>query len=448
MRTLLLSLILLAGCCSPEPYERPDWGGQPYDTTWLLEADPAAVTTAGLAAHAETLEAHYEAESEALGVCWQPVRTSASLETPDAYGSGGDSCLFTGVALAAWALKYKTTGESDVLAQVARSLSGLHLLTNATGTPGVLCRAAFPVGREAEWFYPQNWLGRIERGFVGRSPAAVPDPILGGSHPPTIYYTRATKDQVTGLAFGLGAAWAFVPQARPWVALVIEPVVRHLLKHSWYIRDEKGENDTSADYVDGLLRTQLLAVYRRAVPGPEAEALWEEHREVWSLGDLFNAFSNRQQYFAWNLRYTRALTLVFVGDEETRQEAADYIEDWLWPHTKDHQSVWFAFARGVATGEFEADGAGLLSLKDLSLKPLRNWPSPYAGQERRPNVFAVLARCTGAFVLPPRLRKSTTYWTWQKKPWDTGALDEKALGDATGLDYLLPYWLGRAFGVF
>jgi hypothetical protein len=46
------------------------------------------------------------------------------------------------------------------------------------------------------------------------------------------------------------------------------------------------------------------------------------------------------------------------------------------------------------------------------------------------------------------LRKPTEYFIWQKDPFGTGdgKVDTEGLNEATGLDYLLPYWMGRHYG--
>jgi hypothetical protein len=126
-----------------------------------------------------------------------------------------------------------------------------------------------------------------------------------------------------------------------------------------------------------------------------------------------------------------------------------YYRNNVWKFTKDHQSAWFSFIANVMLPE-EVDAAdGLRSLKALSLRPIRQWHSPYYGQSQAPSLWAVTNNHTKNFVLPPHLRKPTDYFTWTKKPWDAGlGPDVNALKDRTTLDYLLPYWLGKHFKLF
>ena len=173
------------------------WAVDPPTRLHLLRIDPAAIGSGGPAALADwarELERRYVRHVEVEGVVWQPLRSSPSIVEPDRYGSGGDSMLFTGVALSGWAWKYAATGDSDRLIEAVR---GLWILTHVAGR-GVLCRAAFPASRDVEFGWPGSWAGRDPR-FVGETPAgAIPDPIRGGHLPAMRWYTRATRDQITG----------------------------------------------------------------------------------------------------------------------------------------------------------------------------------------------------------------------------------------------------------
>ena len=66
------------------------------------------------------------------------------------YGSGADNAMFTGFYLAAASFRYGVTRSNEDLRKVEDTIDGIHLLTHATGTPGVLVRLAFPLG-ENTW---------------------------------------------------------------------------------------------------------------------------------------------------------------------------------------------------------------------------------------------------------------------------------------------------------
>lgn len=451
MRVLLLSMvILLAGCSGPE-YSRPDWGstGEPWDTTYLLDDDPDSVN---LHLRAKSLETHYWQFAQVEGVCLEPARSDVTLALPDSWGDGGDSGIYTGTALAAWSFKWSVTQDVIDLARVFDTLRAVWLLTHAPG-PGVICRVAFPANMEEEFSYPEHWQHRIDGGFVHKSAANIADPVRGGVLPETIYYTRATKDQLTGILLGLSACWKLVGPEHAMVRDVIRQCARdlhdHLKKHKWYIRDENGKNDTNSDHVDGLLKTQLFALLAQTEPTCFRAAYLDEFT-VSGLGDLFVIFNNSDQYYAWNLRYSRALSVWLLEDNaDRREELAEFVEDCLWDNTSGHQNGWFAAIQAGMNNDVEAKAVLIDSLKSLALKPTRNYSAPYVNQLQKPNIFEVLFGLEDKYVLPPHLRKPTGYSTWQKEPWDVSqadpAPDKNPWQDDTGLSFLMAYWCGRYF---
>ena len=126
MRALIFLLPLVIGCSAPE-YSRPAWGGggEPWDTTWLIDADPAGVD---LGVVATSLEAHYWDFAQLEGVCLEPARSDPASGVLDSFDTGGDSGLFTGTALACWAFKYGVT--KDVAETEPRA--GLAVLSRLT----------------------------------------------------------------------------------------------------------------------------------------------------------------------------------------------------------------------------------------------------------------------------------------------------------------------------
>jgi hypothetical protein len=394
---------------------------------------------------------------EVDGVVFQPLRSSPSVTVPDRYGAGGDSLLFTGVALAGWSWRYAATGDAD---RVIEAVRGLWILTHVAG-PGVLCRAAFRSARDVEFGWPEAWAGRDPR-FVGETPAGViPDPVRGGHLPAMRWYTRATRDQLTGLVLGLSSAWkiATAPATDPAlsallrrvISQIVADVVLHLRAHDWRIRDASGHNDTSADDVDGLLRLAVLGL-ARAVGMPDADRdyqrAFEQFAERAAALGVFDRYNNVGQYYAHGLRAARSYS-IWLLDEDPEHDArmVDYARKHWRRWTDQHGNAWLAWLWFAMAG-MPPDEEGLRALHELRLKPSRLWPSPLAGRWKPPSLNAATLDTTAAWVLPVYLRKPTAYFVWQKEPWDAGDRpgDTGGLGETTGVDFLAAYWLGRAHG--
>jgi len=464
-----LALVLfLAGCCATAPErDRPPATGDPWDTSYLLDLDPSQVTIAQLASHAAILEGCLE-RATVEGVTWKARRSSPDLALPDRWADGGDSGIFSGYALATVAFRYGVSQSGDDLTRFLVHLRGVYLLTHATGTPGVICRCAFPVDRKAEFGYPAEWEGRLGEAFVHEGPE-IQDPVEGGCFPRMIYHTRATKDQLTGILFGLAVALHVIDEvppcgipdpnehgsitmeARRLASQIARSIHDHLVLHGWDIRDEKGENDTNADHVDGLMRLQLLAVLLHSSGDSREIDEWrasydellEDVTDSW-LEPWGNRFTNWTQYYAHNLRAARTLT-VWLLDPDARERIRAYSERAWWRYVRDHRSAWFDTVWAVMSGR---RGLDLAAFRSLALKPTRLWSSPWHDQLVEPSLLNALWDCMDALVVAPHLRKPAPYFVHEKAPWDVGTgPDLEGLGDTTGLGFLLPWHLARYEGL-
>lgn len=456
-------LLVLVGChtCEPPTYVRRPDTSDPWNTNYLIDADPDTVTISDVHSRAVTLTEHYWTYSQVNGILWPAWRTDPALTNPDRWINGGDTGLYTGQALAAFALEYGTSHSNASLQRVMDTLRGLYILTHSTGTPGVVQRCAFPADQPAKFGYPAEWGGRSPD-FVSNGPP-MDDPYGGPQIPSQTYYTRGTKDQLTGMVLGLAAVWtvtkgdsipathiANIIKVRKTTEKIARAIYLHLKKYDWNIRDQNGKNDTSADHVDDLLRAVVLGLQVHM----GNTVLQEEYDKVFNwFMDISNTiaygdqFSNYQQYFAHNLRASRALALWLLegGNSQKGRAMSRYMARNVWKFTKGHQAAWFAFTQATLNSDAAAAEEGVASLKSLSLKPIRMWSSPYVGQEKKPGLVASLT-CHRNYVLPPHLRKPEDFSTWQKEPWDPGkgdGWDKKGLGNASGVDYLLSYWLAQ-----
>lgn len=444
MRKFLALLVLtltLAGCCGTPEFDRPPTTGEPWDTTYLIDLDPNAVTSAQLDSSVAAAELRLEAAT-VDGVVWPRSRSDETVAAPDQFHSGGDSLLFTGIASASWSWKYMVTKDPSDFQRLMRTLEGLDRMTHIAGK-GVLCRNVFPIARADEFQWP--WPHREP--FVG---------VNGGYG----YYTRATRDQLTGLLVGLSWAWRAAHSnvgpdavaAQDIITRITLDVYRKLVDDDWVILDASGENDTSADDVDGLLRLSLEAMVA-VVEGADTILVSQEivdhfNSTIEGIVAWTNRFNNFDQYFAHNLRATRMLAIAGLEpylQPEVRETALAHAERSWWQYVKGHRSAWFDVI-WISLGGDNRDEQIRYSLNSLSLKPVRGWASPYAGQEQTPNLFEALFGCTENYVVDPHLRKPTNYTTWQKEPWDVGKPHPVGLRgtlDDIGLGMVSAYWLWR-----
>jgi len=286
----------------------------------LLRADPGSVSLLDLARHAERLDRRYDERCQWHGITFSPRRAHPDDPEPTLFHRGGDAALFTGFALATAVFRFSVTRSDGDLDRVVREIGGLHLLTHASGTPGVLVRCAISWEERSRWGYPERWRGRQwpegpelrhdrPGPYLDWSPDGLPDVLasrglapLRERSPPTLprllFYARATRDQLTGVVLGLAAAWTGLDPGRPGLSpeqrariaaarTIVGGIARDLLDRmvadarargrarparacasvrdalerlDLRLRDHRGAAGTFANDVSGRLKLALLAL--------------------------------------------------------------------------------------------------------------------------------------------------------------------------------------------
>jgi hypothetical protein len=415
---------------------------------------------------------------------FQPFYSNPSLSEPDIHETGGDTLLWTGYYLAAASFRYSVTKDPADLDKVVETVRGLYALTHTLGVPGNMARCAFPLAKADKFMYPGGWVGRIDDGFVYTGTTTLIDPTnKPNTYPQFVYYTRVSRDDTTGLITGLGtflsvldpkkdqalAGNAKLAKAREIVCDIVSDVWTRLANNNFVINDHTGRND-AADNVDGMLKLALDSVYTKVITerSPSAAIVnqvqhdYEDefNSEFGFFGDpaeWFDVFSNLQQYYAWNLRFARVLT-VYLSDEnpEHRKKVAEFTWSNLFSHVDDHQNPYFIYVYNMMrlNDPIKLDDA-LFSIKATSIRPLRCYDSPRSleGQPTQGfwkiplNILEGIPHLLDVSeIIPAHLRVPTTYFKWQEDPWDVGYAGTTAQEVNTGLDYLLPYWMGRYYG--
>jgi len=164
------------------------------------------------------------------------------------YWTDDDNALYTGIMLGAMSYRFAAHPEKG-LDEVKRCLRGTWLLITATGTPGVLVRRAFPAELEASFGMPlyaeQDRVVELRDGYY--------------------YQLKTTRDQITGVLFGLACARAFVYGHDPVVDESIRYQIAQLYKaikaRKWSVSDHRFRaHGTSAHKLDAPLRLLLKAL--------------------------------------------------------------------------------------------------------------------------------------------------------------------------------------------
>jgi len=253
-----------------------------------------------------------------------------------------DNALFTGLYLAAAAFRYASTPHSDDnLNAVCNALDGISLLTSVSGTNGVLVRQAFPL--ENAWdrigydpvmsMVPGNTFGqRIRDGYL-----------FHGEYQGKEYafLTRTTKDQITGILFGLTCAWYLVPPARDQIFIIVDDLWQRMNKTNYSLRDHTGNtHGTTAHMLDEPLKVCLKSLYKAVInrTAPKADSFFFNPFINWLMTLHYNRTIQGTYSYNLNLLMAHALLMLEpyhkcdVGVRQWRKRLHDMVAKDSNPH--------------------------------------------------------------------------------------------------------------------
>lgn len=145
-----------------------------------------------------------------------------------------DNAYMTGMYLGTLAWRYAVTEDPEVRDRAMRSLAALELLATVSGKPGLLARAAWPVGEpmDDDGIWRESADGRYRwRGDV-------------------------SSDQMTGVFFGLATAHEHVSDdlGRSTIAAIAEALASHLLENNRRIVGFDGHPTQWGNYTAAYVR--------------------------------------------------------------------------------------------------------------------------------------------------------------------------------------------------
>lgn len=384
---------------------------------------------------AEPDAAHINQELRArhlpYGMVLDPIFASPSSGEIVNYTRCGDSAIWTGHYLAAESFRYAVTQDPEALAEILGLLEGIRALVQVTG-PGLLARCTFPETS------PYTKMITDEERSHGSWTGAV-------NGEGWVWIGNTSRDQYAGIFFGLNAAWELVPdpEVQTRVALLVAEMLSYLLDRGWFVTMPDGRTSTvflgRADQQLSLLKVGSRVyndgfgeTYRNAANASSFLVSLPIALEVRELHD---------SYFKFNLAYAHFWNLLGTGDD------AD-------PHRGDYQRAYATLRRATAghgnahfnmidraingpDGRRDAETRQLL--EDWLLRPRRDLhvdltrEFPACGFNRACQPIPVARRVNSDFL-------------WQRSPFQlTGG--GGGFIEASGIDYLLPYWMARYYGV-
>ncbi|MEZ6189246.1 MAG: hypothetical protein R3F62_30120, partial [Planctomycetota bacterium] len=376
------------------------------------------------------------------------------------YEDGGDSAIWTGQYLAAQSFRYAATGSALAQDSIGHTLKGIGALLDVNGGTGLLARTAAPetslAGQQiasrgafrSAQLHGETWIGW--QGTNGIS-----------------------RDQYSGVVFGLSAAYEHVPAARPEAKRRLEQILDYLIAERWIVDEDRpgfgSVNSRGPTFWAGVGAQKLAflhAGYRvnpqrygaaLAAAGPLSKLAW--------LGSWFGTFG-LDHYYGFNLghinNYTyfqletdasrwqdmrRAFSLVerYVGHH--RNAHFDLIRTTIDPSTQGvlHGSVREAMRQFVETNH-RVVAPAVIDLSGVT------WTTHTQVEYTHQGGMVTLVRTTKTLPsepLHPALRQPYKHFVWQREPFTPATPNQgDPRREKIGLDLVLPYWMGRQLGVF
>jgi hypothetical protein len=399
---------------------------------------PATRRVAAIATESDALaiSANIQRLHIPYGTIIDPVFASPDPLSPDftrhvSYSRAGDAAIWTGHYLAAEAFRYAVTRSREALRNVRHTIVGIEGLVEVTGTD-VLARFYIPT--------TSPYVADITEGEQKHTRR---EGTINGE--PYYWWGNTSRDQYSGVFFGLGVAYDFVDDARIQrrIARIVTRLLDFLLVHGWNVVMPDGDISTTfngrADQQLSLLQVgrrvnpqrfaTIYAAHRAAlgaeVPGPTTGECLDTHNSYFKFNldhiNLYNLIRLEEPLSPWLPFYMQAFTT-------------------LRGCTGDHQNAHFNMIdRGVRGPDAarEAETERLLEL--WLLRPRRDYFVDLRGEYAAcPDHETENRSCE---IIPVDRRVNTDF-LWQRSPRQLFGGGAGHI-ETAGIDYILPYWMKR-----
>ncbi len=367
---------------------------------WASEADALAIS------------AKIQARFLPFGTILEPIYASSSSSQIVNYTDCGDSALWTGAYLAAEAFRYKVTQSADALNNVQGALAGLKALTDVTGNNRLARCMAMANSPYAASIASQEASNTINQ------------------NPPWIWVDNTSRDEVVGAFFGLGAAFDLVndPTVQSDISALTTRLLGYITGHDW-----TPNNDLGNTFLLRPEELQMLIVVARHV-NPNLQVSGPPLSLPVDVGVDVDVLSN-SSYFKFNLDFMTFYNLVRLNNDSSYLSAYQIVRS----YTASHQNAFFDMIDNALEGPNSArDAEARMLLDEWLLRPVRD---PNVDLTNTVSVCGTEA-CN---PVPVPLRPPTDF-LWQRDPFQLTGGGSSTV-ESPGVDYILPYWMGRYYGV-
>ncbi len=347
-----------------------------------------------------------------FGTVLDPMFAAPESNQVTGYTRCGDSALWTGAYLAAESFRYKVTRSAAALDNVKAALAGLKALADVTGD-NRLARCLVP----ADSPYAAGIASEEDHNTVH-------------NNAPWIWIDNTSRDQVVGAFFGLGIAYDLVDDAsvKQGASDLATRLIGFISHHQWSPNDDISSTfELRPESLQTLLQIARHLNPANGVTGPFLVL-------PVNTAVLFDIQSN-DSYYKFNLDYMSFYHLVRLQPNGANRGAYDTVR----AYTQGHQNAFFDVIDRALKGPDGVRDQRIRSLLDQWL--LRPRRDPYV------DLSGTVQICGFEACMPvPVPSRPPTDFLWQRDPLQIKGGGTAAI-ESAGIDYILPYWMARYYGV-
>jgi len=427
------------------------------------------MTLAEKAAHYDEMAVKYFTRNEGYQVS-RELRKYGDLDSGWLPNSDNDG-LFTGVYCASQCFRYKVTGDEKAKENAKRAVEAMIKLTEITGKKGFTARATrhsyeenFGTGNREEWHYCENnpemeWLG------------------------------ETSSDEMTGHYFAYGVYFDLVAdkKEKKKIAEVVKTITDHIIENNFHLTDVDGVPTTWANWEPDLLNNDDRWFYERGTNSLEILSFLkttyhvtgeEKYNKVYEmLVEKHHYAMNCMQYKVEDahlahiddqLDFINIYPLIVYTDNEAHKEIFKMGLTHHFDYERVERSPFFNIVYGALTDNYCDIENAAKSLSEMNLDLIR-WPT--YNSHRKDIVWDDEQAEMGC---PPQLKYPVEYsarvlvhYDGNQFVCDSGAeefvnINSKTVNRTATLPgtagangkraempyiYLLPYWMGRYYGL-
>ena len=361
-----------------------------------------------------------------------PVFATPTSDEIISYSRGGNASIWTGHYLAAEAFRYKVTNSPEALDNLRRALGGIRSLVDVTGT-NLLARCLVPTDSP----YAQGII--TEEATHGVYTASLESKTYH-------WIGNTVRDEYAGIFFGLGVAYDAVEDSdvRSEIREITTRLLDFLLQNNWAVIMPTGEISTIF-WARPDQQLSFLQVGRRINPS-RFESIYRSYR-FWYASSViipisYDLLDDHNSYFKFNLNTITLYNLIRLEDNSYYRWLYMNAYNLMRRTTDDHGNSHFNMIDRALNGpDSRRDDETRNLLEDWLSRPRRDEWIDWRGDVR----YTACGEDRACSSIPVVDRVRTDF-LWQRSPFLLYGGGQGNI-EGAGIDYILPYWMARYYGV-